>query len=54
MLFIRSLQPLPLPPLPLISTEVIDIKGSVRLTIIVQRSLQVDQSFAASMDGEAT
>jgi hypothetical protein len=43
-----------LPPLPFVAAEIVDIKRSVGLSLVVKISLLVDQPLAASVDGEAS
>jgi hypothetical protein len=53
MVIIIALQPFSLPPLPLIATQIVDIKGPVGLAVCLEFSLQFDEPFAAGVDSES-
>ena len=51
-LFIGPLKVLFLPPLPLVTTKVINVEGTVGLTGFVKLPLNLDQSFTGCMNSE--
>ncbi len=51
-LLVRALEPVLLPPLPLVAAEVVDVERAVGLALVVQLALQLDQPLAAGVDGE--
>ena len=52
MVIVIALQPFPLPPLPLVAAQIVDIKGPVGLAVCLEFSLQFDEPFTAGVDGE--
>ncbi|MGQ9600301.1 MAG: hypothetical protein ACUVWZ_12890, partial [Anaerolineae bacterium] len=52
-LVVVALQAVQLPPLALVAAQVIDIEGTVGLTLCVQLALHLDEPLAAGVDGVA-
>ena len=53
MVLVCALEPFPLPPLPLVAAQIVDIKGPVGLAVCVEFALQFDEPLAAGVDGKS-
>ena len=52
MLVVRAFEPFLLPPLPLVTAEVVNVERAIRLAFVVKLALKLDQSLAAGVNGE--
>ena len=52
MLVVGAVEPFLLPPLALVTAEVVNVERAIRLLLLVQLALQLDQPFAAGVNGE--
>ncbi len=53
MLLVRALEPFLLPPLALVTTKVVNVEGAIRLALVIEFALQLNQPFAAGVNGKS-
>ena len=54
MLILRAFQPILLPPLTLVTSEIVNVERAIRLALLVQLALQFDQTLAARVNRETS